>query len=381
VSSMIVYGGQIGELLTTERYKYAIASNKWIFETSIPSNQAPKARQYHSAVTAVNTNVMVAYGGSDVSNLELSDVAEYNLLTQKWNTITVTGTPPNGRWAHSAVICGSNTSMYVYGGVAFGSTLYSDLWLYNTTARSWTEITPTTTGAALLAVQSHTAVCGTFGGAPVMIVFGGVDNILDVRYNQTHRFHPSTGVWETNLAVTGVVPPARYSHSAVVINNQMIVFGGSSTDSEDFQIFFNDTWIFDIATSSWSQVFPTGSIPTMFLHRSIATYRNTMLVYGGQKSEGNTVGNQIYEFDAGFGGVTTAQVFTTGTTQGQFTTGTTAAVTTATPHGLITTAVAAGNSNGQKTTAGHSEAFQSSSGLLSVSAVCLLFHQLLYFCL
>lgn len=55
----------------------------------------------------------------------------------------------------------------------------------------------------------------------------------------------------TRLQCRGTIPPARDGHSACVIGDQMIVFGGFE---EEFQRFSQETYAFDFRNCKWMEL-------------------------------------------------------------------------------------------------------------------------------
>jgi len=81
-----------------------------------------------------------------------------------------------------------------------------------------------------------------------MVVFGGFSN--GIRTNDIHRFFFNENQWEQVKPMSHAVPSPRAGHSAVLYQDQMIVFGGK--DEENNKL--NDVWVFDFVTSKWGEV-------------------------------------------------------------------------------------------------------------------------------
>lgn len=57
------------------------------------------------------------------------------------------------------------------------------------------------------------------------------------------------------LSVSGVAPPARKGHTAVVFDGKMIVFGGQTTKTP-----LNDLWVFNPSDNSWKLLDAQGTV-------------------------------------------------------------------------------------------------------------------------
>ncbi|KAF9104946.1 hypothetical protein BGX27_009867 [Mortierella sp. AM989] len=77
-------------------------------------------------------------------------------------------------------------------------------------------------------------------------------------------------------AKEGVAPTKRYGHTAVLWNQNIIIFGGSNEHYE----YRNDVIVFSLKTKTWSRPVIRGEVPARYLH-SATVYKNKMYVYGG----------------------------------------------------------------------------------------------------
>ncbi|GMS81058.1 hypothetical protein PENTCL1PPCAC_3233, partial [Pristionchus entomophagus] len=93
-----------------------------------------------------------------------------------------------------------------------------------------------------------------------------------------HRFNPVSNCWRS-LATKGRVPPARDGHSAVVHEGQMIVFGGFE---EHDQRFSQETFVYDFDSATWSEMSTTGDRPAWRDFHTAVVIGNEMFVFGGR---------------------------------------------------------------------------------------------------
>lgn len=123
--------------------------------------------------------------------------------------------------------------------------------------------------------------------ASQMIIFGGMDPITD----DTFSFDKDARAWrELSPDLAGRVPASRCHHtlSEVPGTDQAILFGGFSRGTR-----FNDTWRFDLATESWTELTTAGAIPARrCLHTSaFIASRSELLVFGGIAGGGRLAGD------------------------------------------------------------------------------------------
>ncbi|KAI7821909.1 hypothetical protein BC939DRAFT_199508 [Gamsiella multidivaricata] len=87
-------------------------------------------------------------------------------------------------------------------------------------------------------------------GLNMMIIFGGSDQATQA-FNTVHTFDLNLEVWQLAVPVSagngGTIPSARKGHTAVCLNNTMIVYGGGPDGPLD-----DDVWVLDASTSQWA---------------------------------------------------------------------------------------------------------------------------------
>ncbi len=221
-SEMIVWGGNDGNTYFNTGGKYNPTTDSW---TATTTTSAPTARYAHVAVWT-GTQMIVWGGGNSSSSVNTG--GKYNPSTDSW-TATTTTSAPTARYNYNVTPVWTGTEMIVWGGWNGPATYFNTGGRYNPTTDSWTA---TSTTNAPTARQSHKAVWTGTGG--VMIVWGGTpDDVTTL--NTGGRYNPTTDTWSATSTTNA--PTARYLHTAVWTGSQMIVWGGSSSES-------------DIATSS-----------------------------------------------------------------------------------------------------------------------------------
>jgi hypothetical protein len=87
------------------------------------------------------------------------------------------------------------------------------------------------------------------------LLFGGADGSGNPLGD---TWQLSAGQWSQLLPTNGVSPPARQGPGMVYdgATNTVVLFGGTNGSTN-----YNDTWIWDGATATWTQVYPSTSPP------------------------------------------------------------------------------------------------------------------------
>lgn len=87
-------------------------------------------------------------------------------------------------------------------------------------------------------------------------IFGGEDKSRRA-VNDLYVLDMDTLEW-TKPEFEGPVPPARAAHIACTVEDRfLVVFGGGSVAR-----CFNDLWVLDTSTQTWTQLKPAGPIPS-----------------------------------------------------------------------------------------------------------------------
>jgi hypothetical protein len=146
----------------------------------------------------------------------------------------------------------------------------------------WSRVIPSKSNSPSGRLGHTAVVVSKFGyfNDHVMIVYGGVNKFMPSKTAaQSSHWHgdlwvysPESNSW-INMTEASFIP--RAYHSAVVIHQEMIVFGGSH-----YQESLNDTWHFSLSDGVWREgAYGPGQ---RFLHAAVSLEEH-MLVFFGQK--------------------------------------------------------------------------------------------------
>ncbi|XP_074513718.1 tRNA wybutosine-synthesizing protein 4 [Sebastes fasciatus] len=132
-----------------------------------------------------------------------------------------TGDPPPPRWRHTATMVSHKGEdfLFVFGGKNESEAVLGDGYFLSLDQQHWTEIP--VEGAAPEARHSHSA-CSYQGG---VVVFGGLDR-RGVPLGDTAVLRPTERGFSWERLELQPPPVPRYSHSAHVIGEKLVVVGG-----------------------------------------------------------------------------------------------------------------------------------------------------------
>jgi len=266
----------------------------------------PCERSLHAS--AVWKDQLFIFGGYD-GDSRRNDFYSYNFTTKKWKLIDVDaharddiplvnhdrGSPPTPRDRHCAVV--HNNSFYIFGGFD-GAARVNDFHRYDITYGTWSRILPNINAPTLPTPRhSHSAVVHN----DTMYVFGGYDGSYRC---DLFAYDFGTNVW-TIVDVAGRIPRSRYRATFVAYNDGDAMSGsvGNSNCNKGPQLILHgghdgtrhlsDTHVYDIEHAVWSPLVSTGVPP---IHRDshvCVIYNTRMYIMGG--SAGGAAMNDLHE--------------------------------------------------------------------------------------
>ncbi|KAF3839320.1 hypothetical protein F7725_018037 [Dissostichus mawsoni] len=200
-----------------------------------------------------STGAMYLFGGFDL-NRALGDLIKYNFSSNQWESRSY-GHSPVARHSHTAVEWTGN--MVIFGGELANGSLASDVWMYRPLQDDW---------------QQH-----------------GFSNSRrteeDMFSSSLYRFglHGS-GRWET-VQPTGGKPPSTAGHSMVFHSpsRTLLVYGGHRPTTARFSVRVNNTDVFHVDRRFWTSFrsrFPATGPRERAFHTA-TVIGNYMVVYGG----------------------------------------------------------------------------------------------------
>lgn len=153
------------------------------------------------------------------------------------------------RYSHSAVI--HDNSMYIFGGCTCSLTTFNDLWRLDLSKRQW--IRPLAMGT----YPSPKACCSLVKYKDFLVLFGGCTSPPSYPLYQSWHLFNELHVYDINgnrwtCINTLNTPPPVAGHSASVINEWMIIFGGFQRPPNGLHCEkSNDIWKLNLETWTW----------------------------------------------------------------------------------------------------------------------------------
>ncbi|CAG8535105.1 1337_t:CDS:2, partial [Diversispora eburnea] len=191
--------------------------------------KVPKPLRSHTAIL-VEEQVFV-FGGCD-SRTCFNSVYVFDADTMYWNKPRTLGDPPPPCRAHSSTKVGKK--LYIFGG-GDGPTYFNDLYIFDTDTLTWTK--PQTSGDTPTPRRAHT----TEHYNNCIYIFGGGDGVCAL--NDVYMLDISdlsNLIWK-KLEPSGGPPISRGYHTSNLVDNKLVVFGGS-----DGHECFDDVYVLDL---------------------------------------------------------------------------------------------------------------------------------------
>uniref|UniRef100_M3ZXA9 Multiple EGF-like-domains 8 n=1 Tax=Xiphophorus maculatus TaxID=8083 RepID=M3ZXA9_XIPMA len=222
-----------------------------------------------------STGAMYLFGGFNL-NRALGDLIKYNFTSNQWESRSY-GHSPVARHSHTAVQYMGN--MVVFGGELANGSLASDVWMYRPVQDDWQQLGFSHSRGSPKLANHAAAVVDTY-----LYIFGGRTE-EDMFSSTLYRFglHGS-GRWET-VQPTGGKPPASAGHSMVFHSpsRTLLVYGGHRPTTARFSVRVNNTDVFHVDRRFWTSFrsrFPTTGPRERAFHTA-TVIGNYMVVYGG----------------------------------------------------------------------------------------------------
>ncbi|KAH0789971.1 Kelch motif family protein [Histomonas meleagridis] len=175
--------------------------------------------------------------------------------------------------------CAMNGSVFFFGGLNVSMSRINTFIRYNFNANTWSIAT-----TPLQPRDSHTV---TSLNGKAYICFGHSKKEF---FNDCCVFDESQGGWQT-LQLNGQTPIGRIGHSCVAYQNKLIFFGGKDKNEE----LLNDISSLDIKTLEYKQVKCNGDTPSPRMYHSAVVINNNMIIIGGRSEK--SLCNDIYSLD------------------------------------------------------------------------------------
>ncbi|XP_078572122.1 uncharacterized protein LOC144859393 [Branchiostoma floridae x Branchiostoma japonicum] len=250
--------------------------------SEVPTNEeAPCNRSKHAA--CVHDGSLFLYGGRDVRATR-KDLWQCDLRTNQWSNIQTHGDAPSMLQEHSMVAY--KGELYLFGGsLGCSDDREKPLWIYDIETGVWRNHLQESEVKIPIGRRSHTAVISHNS----MHIYGGYID-LKGSSGELWTFVFETGHWHLSSdGQTSHSPLPRHSHSAVVHDGNMWVYGGLNNLHP-----LGDLWKWNFEKRAWSRVRFRSGPPELSGHSAVKA-AHCMLVFGGQDSSG-TLRQDMWRF-------------------------------------------------------------------------------------
>lgn len=239
----------------------------------------PAARTNASAVYVPAEQWMVLFGGQSGAGYE-NKVWALDLTTNSWSELPSSSTQvPDARHTQEAFYDSPNHRMIIWGGQGTGG-LYNDVWAFNFSDSSWTELfaNGNVAGAPLRRYGTGAVYLPDSGR---LVSFAGFTT--SGRFDDTWAFDVNTQQWTDVSQTTRPLQRCLFNSAYYPDSNKMLIFGGQSSGN------LNDLWSLDLDSYSWTELTPTQQ-PTARHYASLTRFYDPapeFLLFGGNTSGQN----------------------------------------------------------------------------------------------
>jgi hypothetical protein len=308
-AEMVVHGGSNVGARFSDGSRYFPATDSWV---PLPLADSPLPRVHGLSVwTGLD---VVVWGGASFNDggTAFPSGGRYRPSNDIWGPVS-TANAPTGRYY--AVGVWSGTQVLVWGGIGDGNAVFETGAAYSPALNTWQPmpIAPAgnarylalgvwtgselliwggsnTSGAArgtglryvpgapapwssMTASSPRSYHAGAWIGPPVsrMVTWGGFDG---TELADGGIYDPADNSW---LPMAGGGPTARYFHTAVVVGEEVLFWGGT----HDSAVGLDDGARFRPATNTWAGAIQPVATPSGRLAHSAVSTGDTMIVWGG----------------------------------------------------------------------------------------------------
>jgi len=284
--AIVMYGGEDSSYrVYNETWHYYVANNTWTNVTGTTTGTPPK-QDYGFGLAYDEANKLIQMYTTN------GQTWSYNVSNSTWTNMAPSGSTPGTRQRFGYCYDKDDKVMILHGAWAIFATVANDTWEYNYTNNTWTQYFPTNTpplhgvGQMVYEPTLRTVLC--FGGfipqGPVGYYVSDMWWYNISQNNWTQKFPPFPG-------------GMRYVQMMTYdpVNKVTVLFGGRCLSPAEI---YNDTWIYDYGTRTWTNVTPTVSPPPRsggaFAYEPV---NRTIVLFGGYNPLNATYFNDTWQLN------------------------------------------------------------------------------------
>lgn len=261
----VIGGYGQGGIYLSDSWVYDCEASSWAYFSTRNASSVPAGwllPPMHSAAHCLLGDTLYAFGGITQKGQHLGAMVMLDMKTAQWTTQTFVG-GPRSRWGSSLVEYSG--SLYLFAG--FGDSFYSDLWRFDPTSGTWTELQPLGVPPprhyhSAVVWKDHMYIIGGYRGSTFTADVWSYDFVA----NRWLRV-AGTSTLSNRRGHTCVVLPHRSS---------CIVFGG-----RDDKRRLNDILEFKFEDASFQVLRSAGQIPDSRVFHASFLFQNSLLSFGG----------------------------------------------------------------------------------------------------
>jgi hypothetical protein len=244
-----------GTWYLTDTWVYDYSTNKWIDKTPNPIPSSYPLTRYYPRLSSIYGDDKVVLFGGQYGSSYMDDTWEYDVSTDTWTEKAINTTKPTGRGNGGLAPIGGHDKMLLFGGYNWGVSGYymNDTWVYDSSDGSWTDMTPVTPPSSYPSIRWAPNMVSIHGTDKVLM-FGGLTTYSNY-YSDTWIYDLSANSWTKKTPVSGSPTGRAQAGMATIYGDDKVVMFGGMTYSGGYK-YYDDTWVFDLSDNTWTKVEP-----------------------------------------------------------------------------------------------------------------------------
>jgi hypothetical protein len=228
----------------------------------------PPARDYFPMCYIAEGKALL-FGGWGPGNL--NDTWVYDAVTDAWEEQSPDSSPA-GRLSHGMAYIGQDRAL-MFGGWN-GTSESGDTWLYDLSDTTWRQLSPSSQPSA-----RKDMAMAYLGGDKVLLLGGDIGSLIDD--DETWIFDLADSNW--TQVFPDPTPSERHGHFMTALDSgRVLLFAG---ERHGKFVLNDETWIFDLADTSWNRLFPDDP-PSGRSSNAIARLsEERVMIFGGSTAE------------------------------------------------------------------------------------------------
>ena len=191
------------------------------------------------------------------------EAAALNLEAAAWEHLHTRGDCPM-REFHSTV--SYKDRVYVFGGLNEGGQYQNDMYALKLEQREWYHMQAY---GSVPSPRRGASLCASEDGKKIYLM-GGFDGSKPL--NDIYIFETERKTWTSSTPSGALSPAPRERHAATIINNYLLVSGGTTLSSGGTARKLGDTWVLDLEMMEWECLDKGGGSQDMFWLKARGEY-------------------------------------------------------------------------------------------------------------